>query len=53
LIVAMVHVLRIIFGWPAQLGDWSIPLWVSWLALVVTGALAVFGFRQNRASIAG
>jgi len=47
LVVALLHLLRIIFGWPAQIGDVSIPLWVSWLALVVTAALAYFGFRLN------
>jgi hypothetical protein len=47
LIIAVVHLLRVIFGWPAQIGDLGIPQWVSWLALVVTGALAWYGFRQN------
>ena len=47
LVIALVHLLRIVFGWPAQLAGWSVPLWLSWLALVVTGALAWFGFRQN------
>ena len=47
LAVALLHLLRIIFGWPAQIGGLSIPIWASWLALVVTVALAYFGFRQN------
>ena len=47
LIMALVNLLRIIFGWPTQIGGLNIPIWVSWLALVVTGALAYFGFRQN------
>jgi hypothetical protein len=47
LIVAVLHLLRIIFGWPASIGGLDIPLWVSWLALVVTGALAYFGFRLS------
>jgi uncharacterized protein YacL len=47
LIVAVLHLLRIIFGWPAQIGGLGIPLWASWLALVVTGALAYFGCRLN------
>jgi TRAP-type C4-dicarboxylate transport system permease small subunit len=47
LIVAAAHLLRIIFGWPVQIGGVGIPMWLSWLALVVTGALAYFGFRQN------
>ena len=47
LVMALLHLLRIIFGWPAQIGILDIPLWASWLALVVTAALAYFGFRQN------
>ena len=46
LIIALTHLLRIIFGWPAQIGGLDIPIWMSWLALLVTGALAYFGFRQ-------
>ena len=45
LIVAALHLLRIIFGWPAQIGGLAIPLWASWLALVVAGGLAYCGFR--------
>jgi len=47
LVVALLHLLRIIFGWPAQIGGLSIPLWASWLALVVAAALAYLGFWQN------
>ena len=47
LIMAVLHLLRIIFGWPARIGDLDIPIWASWLALIVTGALAYFGLRQN------
>ena len=47
LVVALLHLLRIILDWPAQIGGLSIPLWASWLAVVVAAALAYFGFRQN------
>ena len=47
LVIALLHLLRIIVGWPAQIGGLGIPMWASWLALVVTAALAYFGFRQN------
>jgi hypothetical protein len=50
LIVALLHLLRIIFGWSAQIGDLNIPLWVSWLGLIVSATLAYFGFRQNTLS---
>jgi len=48
LVVALVHLLRIIFEWSAQIGGVTLPMWASWLALVVAAALAYFGFRQNK-----
>jgi hypothetical protein len=48
LIVAIVHLLRIILGWQVEIGGVSIPLWVSWLAVLAAGAFAYFGFRQHR-----
>ena len=48
LVVAIMHLLRIIFGWQVEIGGLSIPFWVSWLALPVAGAFAYFGFTQNR-----
>ena len=48
LVVAIMHLLRIIFGWQVEIGGLSIPFWVSWLAPLVAGALAYFGFTQKR-----
>ena len=47
LIVAVLHLLRIILGWPARIGGLDIPLWASWLAILVTGGLAYCGFRLS------
>ena len=41
--VALLHLLRIFFGWPAVLGGWTVPMWVSWIGLVVAGGLSYFG----------
>ena len=48
LVVALIHLLRIIFGWFVEIGGLSIPFWVSWLGVLVAGALAYFGFTHNR-----
>ena len=48
LVVALMHLLRIIFGWSVEIGSLSIPFWVSWLGVLVAGALAYFGFTQRR-----
>ena len=41
LVVAIMHLLRIIFGWQVEIGGLSIPFWVSWLGVLVAGALAI------------
>ena len=48
LAVAIAHLLRIILGWQVEIGGLIIPFWVSWLGVLVAGALAYFGFTQNR-----
>ena len=48
LIVAIAHLLRIILGWQVEIGGLSIPFWVSWLGVLVAGALAYFGFTLTR-----
>jgi hypothetical protein len=48
LAISIMHLLRIMFGWEAQIGGLTIPLWVSWLALPITGTIAYFGFTQKR-----
>jgi hypothetical protein len=44
-IVAIVHILRLAFGWPAEIAGWSVPMWVSWVAIVLAGALCIWAFR--------
>ena len=44
-VVALFHLVRIYMGWPVMIGDWSVPMWVSWIGLVVAGGLAFFGWR--------
>ena len=34
-----------LMDWPVMIGDWSVPLWASWIGLVVAGGLAFFGLR--------
>jgi hypothetical protein len=46
-VVALAHVARIAFGVPVMVGDASVPMAVSWVAAVVFGALAAWGFRAR------
>jgi hypothetical protein len=47
--VALFHLARIFMEWTVIIGDWFIPMWVSWIALVVAGGLALLGLRLKRA----
>jgi hypothetical protein len=42
---AVVHLLRLVMGWPIVLGGWAVPVWVSWLGLLLAGFLAYEAFR--------
>ncbi len=39
-VVALIHLVRIFMAWQVTIDGWSIPMWVSWIGLVVTGGLA-------------
>ena len=44
-IVALAHVVRLVLDWPAQVAGWAVPIWISWVAILVAGALCVWAFR--------
>ena len=54
-LVAILHVARIMLGWHVIIGDsvvavggTSIPMWVSYLGVVVAAGLAVMVWRESR-----
>ena len=47
-IVVLVHLYRAISGLPLMLGNTPIPLWVSWLAVLGIGYLAISGFKLRK-----
>jgi hypothetical protein len=32
-------------GWPIVIDNWTAPMWVSWIGLIVAGCLSYFGLR--------
>lgn len=48
LIIAVLHLMRLVLGWNAVFEGWSVPLWLSAVALVVAGYLAYEGFRLSK-----
>ena len=43
-VVALLQALRIYMGWPVTIGGWDAPMWISWIAVVVTGGLSYFAW---------
>ena len=39
-LIALLHLLRAIFSWPASIGTFNVPAWLSYIAVVVAGYLA-------------
>ena len=46
-VVALFHLVRIFMEWTVIIGDWSIPIWVSWIALVAAGGTAASSSNQS------
>ena len=44
-VYALFHLLRLLLGWPAQVGNWAIPVWASAVGLLLNGTLCVWAFR--------
>jgi hypothetical protein len=42
-LVALAHLWRIVEGWDLMAYGTAIPLWTSWVAVVITGILAFYG----------
>jgi hypothetical protein len=47
-VVALLHLVRIFMQWTVVIGDWSVPKSVSWVALIVSGGLALLGLRLGQ-----
>jgi hypothetical protein len=46
--ISLLQLLRALNAWPAHVGGWPVPIWLSWAAFVVTGGLAAWAFRVAR-----
>lgn len=46
-IIAVLHLLRVVNSWPAQIASFTVPMWLSWVALLLAGYLAYSGLKRN------
>lgn len=47
-LVALAHLLRIVYSVSLQVDDYVVPMFASWIAVIVPGALATWAFRLGR-----
>ena len=47
LLITILHLLRIIFKWPAQIANLQISLWVSIIAVLIAGYLSYALFKEK------
>ena len=43
-LIALLHALRLLYGWSVTIGEWAVPVWVSALGCLIAGYLAGQGF---------
>jgi hypothetical protein len=46
-VVALVHLVRALAGWPITIDGWTVPVALSWPAALVAGALAIAAFTAR------
>jgi hypothetical protein len=49
-LIALGHLLRLFRHWPVDLAGHMVPLWASWVGLVLAGGLSVRALRLMRAT---
>ncbi len=48
LVIAIMHVLRLVLKWEAVVNGRAVPMWVSWVGVPIAGYLAYEGFRLSQ-----
>lgn len=47
-LVAVAHLLRMVYGWQVTVASQEIPLWISGVGIVITGIFALVGFSLTK-----
>ncbi len=45
-IIALAQLTRTLLGWPVQVDGFTVPIWFSGVAFLITASLAVWAFRS-------
>lgn len=38
-VIGLLHLVRMLLQWPAQIGSWNVPLWLSGVGVIVAAVL--------------
>ena len=49
-LIALAHLHRLLRHWPVDLAGHMVPLWASWVGLLLAGGLSIWAFRLVRAT---
>ncbi len=47
-VIAVLQAVRALNQWPVHVAGIDVPMWASWVAVVVAGGLCVWAFRSGR-----
>ena len=47
-LIALLQLTRVLLGWEVTVNGISIPIWVSGVAVIIAGGLAVMLWRESR-----
>jgi hypothetical protein len=47
-LMAFVQLLRTLLGWPVQVDLFTVPVWLSGVAFLITGGMAIWAFRSAK-----
>ena len=50
LAIAILHLVRIVYGWDAVIDKFEVPMWVSYVVVAVAGYLSYSGLHLSRRS---
>ncbi|MSU56443.1 MAG: hypothetical protein EXS51_04040 [Candidatus Taylorbacteria bacterium] len=48
LIIGIAHLARVVLGWSVQIDGWNVPVWCSYVAVLVAGYLAFHGLKLSQ-----
>ncbi|PIR68182.1 hypothetical protein COU49_02450 [Candidatus Nomurabacteria bacterium CG10_big_fil_rev_8_21_14_0_10_35_16] len=48
LIIGIMHIGRLTYGWQVYIGDFMVPMWIYWVEAFASLYLSFLGFQLNK-----